>query len=959
MTFSRRRSARFARTLLLVVPAIVISCAEPPDVATDRDDEGRVVLGESSLVNRNYDGRVSHNARLGITGRKLTPRFAGRFAAPGIAATFDEKTGVTRTLQSRTGFLTAAQAGRPEEIARAFARSQADALGLTEADLEGMEVTDIVYSRPTGTTHVYYRQRYLGLPVYNAQLQLNVHKDGSILSVNNAFVPNIAAVAGSTSPAVGAELAVARAAANLSVAMATPPKVLSTSNGSVEKRTLLDAAGVSQSVVDSQLMWLPINGQQVALAWRFQIDTLDANHHFDYTVDAATGKVWTRVDWVSADSYRAYPAPVESANHANPAQPADGRVVISNPADPTASRLGWQNDGNTSFRIHRGNNVHAYDDRDGNNAPPNKQVSCSRTGDCSFALNFANAPSTYTAAAITNLFYWNNLVHDVQYHYGFDEISGNFQVNNFGNGGFGNDPVRAEAQDGGGVNNANFATPPDGASPRMQMFEWTLTNPRRDGDFDNGIIVHEFGHGISNRLVGGPSNVSCLFNAQQGGEGWSDWFGLWYTVKPGDTGPKARGIGTYALGQATTGPGVRLQRYSTDPAVNTHTYESIAGSVIPHGVGEVWAEALWKVYWALVDQHGFDPNPYNALGNGGNQRAMLYVTEGLKNTACSPTFIDQRDGIIAAATASHDGEDVCRLWQTFAAFGLGIDAFTPGPDDTFAINGFQVPPECGCDPAPVADLGPDQAVCVGGSVTLGPSAQPGATYLWSPGGQTTAQITVSPTSTTTYTLTTTTSCGSASDAMTLRVDSVSGGSLSDNFESGAAGWTATGLWHLVDNSACALPSFSSPTHSFYYGRDFGCNYSDGAANSGRLTSPAIDRITSNSTFSFDYFRQVENFIGDFDITTVDVIRSNGTATTVFSLNSRNPSTSVWTSSGVIPLGAFAGDTIRLRFTFDTVDSFTNSFTGWLVDNVTVSSGSSCVSLSSSALSDQLSSSPAR
>jgi len=64
--------------------------------------------------------------------------------------------------------------------------------------------------------------------------------------------------------------------------------------------------------------------------------------------------------------------------------------------------------------------------------------------------------------------------------------------------------------DGLSFNNANFLTLPDGQRPRMQMYLWNTASPLKDGDFDSGIIIHEFGHGISNRLVGGPSNVSCL-----------------------------------------------------------------------------------------------------------------------------------------------------------------------------------------------------------------------------------------------------------------------------------------------------------------------------------------------------------------------------------------------------------------------------------------------------------------
>jgi len=192
----------------------------------------------------------------------------------------------------------------------------------------------------------------------------------------------------------------------------------------------------------------------------------------------------------------------------------------------------------------------------------------------------------------------------------------------------------------------------------MQMFNWSLTNPQRDGDFDNGIIVHEYGHGISNRLVGGPSNVNCLGNAQQPGEGLSDWWALVYTAKPGDLASDGRGIGTYAMGQPADGLGIRAQRYSTDPAINTHTYESIRGARIPHGVGEVWAQGMWEAYWALVNAHGFDPDLKNALGGAGNQRAMFYVNEGLKNTVCSPAFTDVRDGILqAAAGPPYNGQD--------------------------------------------------------------------------------------------------------------------------------------------------------------------------------------------------------------------------------------------------------------------------------------------------------------
>ena len=169
-----------------------------------------------------------------------------------------------------------------------------------------------------------------------------------------------------------------------------------------------------------------------------------------------------------------------------------------------------------------------------------------------------NAPVPNQQFNITNLFYWNNVIHDIFYGYGFTEAGGNFQDDNLGRGGVGNDHVNAEAQDGSGTNNANFSTPADGGSGRMQMYLWTAPTPDRDGDVDNGIIVHEYGHGIAKRLTGGPANTTCLSNSEQGGEGISDYFGLMLTqdwaaatVNTGFNSP--RGIGTYALNQPTTG----------------------------------------------------------------------------------------------------------------------------------------------------------------------------------------------------------------------------------------------------------------------------------------------------------------------------------------------------------------------------------------------------------------------
>ncbi|CAF5067225.1 unnamed protein product, partial [Rotaria sp. Silwood1] len=81
------------------------------------------------------------------------------------------------------------------------------------------------------------------------------------------------------------------------------------------------------------------------------------------------------------------------------------------------------------------------------------------------------------------------------------------------------DYVVANAEDLKGTNNANFATPPDGGKGVMNMYLWTYTTPNRDGIFDMGIPIHEYGHGLSTRLTGGPANSGCLSSSESGGMG--------------------------------------------------------------------------------------------------------------------------------------------------------------------------------------------------------------------------------------------------------------------------------------------------------------------------------------------------------------------------------------------------------------------------------------------------------
>ena len=190
-----------------------------------------------------------------------------------------------------------------------------------------------------------------------------------------------------------------------------------------------------------------------------------------------------------------------------------------------------------------------------------------------------------------------------------------------------------------------------------------------DADFDNGIIAHEYGHGISTRLTGG----NCLWGDEQAGEGWSDFFALAMTVKEGDYAEQSRGIGTYVSAENNDGRGIRSYPYSRDMNLNPMTYDHIITESVPHGVGSVWATMLWDLFWNFVDVYdGYDNDRYN--GTGGNNMAMQLVIDGLKLQPCNANFTEMRDAIILADEYLYGGVNECMIWETFARRGLGYSA---------------------------------------------------------------------------------------------------------------------------------------------------------------------------------------------------------------------------------------------------------------------------------------------
>jgi extracellular elastinolytic metalloproteinase len=773
-----------------------------------------------------------------------------------------------------TSFLTGPQRGDPLLIAQRYLQQNVHLLGLTGADLLDVVVTDQYTDAHNGVTHIYMRQRFKGIDVANGDLSINIAADGSVINVGHSFVTNLAAAVNRQAPRRTAPQAVAGAARHLGLTLTQAPQVLSQPAGDAQEM-LFDEAGISQEPIPARLVYQPVGPDRVRLAWQLDIYELSSEHFWSMIVDADTGEVLAQHDYIDHDNWDYIAAgPTTSRNNALLApqarvntlvdgavynvfampleSPNDGpRTLVVDPAHPIASPFGWHDtngEPGPEFTRTRGNNVHAYTDIDANNvADPGSDPDGGPGLVFDFPLDLGQNPSTYRDAAVTNLFYWNNIIHDVFYGYGFNELSGNFQVNNYGRGPTtpplgANDDVRAEAQDGSGTNNANFLTPADGSRPRMQMFIWTypfvnlvtvnppspiagdysatnaafgpqltavgpiiadvvlaldpsnaagpsetdgcspLTNAaevagkialldrgtcpfvdkvtnaqnagaiavivannapgspivmggaapaitipsvmisldngnllkanlplnatlsdagdlaiNRDSDLDNGVIVHEYGHGISNRLTGGRTNVSCLGNQEQMGEGWSDWLGLVLTTHPDDLATTPRGIGTYVIYQPTDGNGIRPTPYTTDMSVNPSTYDTIKNPAItvPHGVGYVWSTMLWDVYWNLVNKHGYNPDVYGDWSTGGNNLAIQLVIDGMKLQPCQPGFVTGRNAILQADEVLTDGANQCEIWQGFARRGLGYSASQGSSNNrNDGVEAFDLPASC-------------------------------------------------------------------------------------------------------------------------------------------------------------------------------------------------------------------------------------------------------------------------
>ena len=760
-------------------------------------------------------------------------------------------------------------------------------IGLNADDIENVIVTNSYKDKLSGLNLIYLQQSYQGVPVYNS-LQIVVLKDEAVQSVTGSRIAKLVEKVNveKTVPSITAKKAVGFAARSLNIPVDFQlENTLTIQKVSPDKQNVtFGMSPISKEPITSDLIWVPMEDGSVKLAWQVKVLPQDSPDYWLVFVSTQNGGILQKVnlnvsclldntdpghrpgtmspisnpdviynetsnlknnsfktfDAILSSNYRVIPFPAESMNHPNGTP-----VIVNNPwlnaglSNP-ATTYGWHTVGTLDYSNTRGNNVWAKEDTAKNNGTTNYSPN-STTSAPNLNFDFAYDETKHPGIgnnlnfSITNLFYWNNIMHDITYQYGFDEVSGNFQAANLSRGGLGNDYVIAEAQDGSGTNNANFSVGPDGNSPRMQMYLFdgppktlyinspaaaagfvaaqegqmstsnkladkgpvtgnlvlykdapsgstnfacgasfnaaelngkialiergncsfaekvlnaqmagakgaiifdnvttnvlvlmggednTITIPavavlksagdalksllatqtvnvtlqpsadKIDGALDNGIIAHEYAHGISNRLTGGPAVVSCLKNGEQMGEGWSDFYGLmittdWATATVND-GAKVRSIGSFVMNEdPATSRGIRNYPYSTDMTINPLTYARLASiptdKARPHDVGEIWAATLWDMTWNFISMEGINPDLYNADGKGGNTDALKLVTFAMKIQPCSPGFLDGRNALLKADELLFNGKYFCAIWQSFARRGMGIAAKQGDPNVT-------------------------------------------------------------------------------------------------------------------------------------------------------------------------------------------------------------------------------------------------------------------------------------
>jgi subtilisin-like proprotein convertase family protein len=644
-------------------------------------------------------------------------------------------------LQGRALLTTPSNANRAD-VLRNFARQYNNLLALSDEQIDRLKVV-ADYTNPNGELSFARMEQYIdGIPVFRSEIRAGFNKDGAMFRVLNNLAPALEYEKLSKNFGDPAE-AVRRAAGYINHELRS-----SDIDFNEKASTDLKAVfGTGDWATTAEKMYFPIETGVARPSWRVLI--WQPVYAYYVIVDAETGTLLWRKNntkfQTQPATYNVYanttsmiksmanPAPIAAPGLLDPSLQTQGTLrprtnvtLIGNEAPYTFNNLGWITD-NTN--ITDGNNVEAGLDRVTPNGVDAPVQGTNRVFNFDYTPGAGLGPEgdspflpAYQNGAATHLFYVTNRFHDETYLLGFTEQARNFQHDNFGRGGLGNDRISAEAQDLPGTNNANFSFSSDGQRGRMQMYTWTAPNPDRDGDLDSEIIVHELAHGLFDRLHNGESGTQ----AGQMNEGNSDFFAHVMLAETTDPingvfvtgGYSTQGLRTAVFGgnanyyygirrfpkaviAFTGGPNNRphnpLTYADIDPAQMNLTDGAFApaftgSATAVHDGGEIWSSMLWEIRARLVTRLG---------AVNGNKKILQLVMDGMKVAPANPTMMQERNSILSAALANGNGSDVADIWAGFAVRGLGFNA--QNPTGNTVVQNFDLPNAFMTNPFSVSD----------------------------------------------------------------------------------------------------------------------------------------------------------------------------------------------------------------------------------------------------------------
>jgi len=605
-------------------------------------------------------------------------------------------------------------------------------LGITENELV---IKDIITEG--GYVNVHFRQIIGGKELSNVAANVNIHrKTGNVISYGSTLIPTAMRDTSQAEGDVDVEvipilpldkiynskfiygnqsnkLSVTDAIAKFSTVLGyniNPSQLTMVENNDPDKTTIKGVGYTFDDTIDVEEKVIPLNADSFDYVYELTVELED--HLFVADISTTTGELYDIYDLARSATYRAVPW--------NNVDIGEGSKLIVDPENKNASPRGWNRDGKYLYYYTNGNNVKAVLDWDTSvSYDANQKFIATSTRkelifDYKYNANAAKAKDNYKAA-VTNAFYITNILHDFFYVYGFTEKAGNFQTNNWNKGGKGNDQLVVLIQNPSGNNNAYMICGADGKSPRMKLLIYNrIKDIERDPAFSNQVIIHEYTHGVSGRLVGGPSQTGCFKDPEADciNEGLSDFFSLLITTKKNENNKKEL---TWAkwLSNGTS----RKYKYTRDQKVNPLTYSNLSHAknteIEAHFGGQLWASIMFDVTWEVIDAYGFSSNILLNSNNGddknvslevnsrdlpGNIRLAKIVVDALKLMPCNPTFIEARDSIFLAQRQFSNFKRMrCALWRGFAARGLGVNAKAGSKDSSGNItyvNNHDIPSDC-------------------------------------------------------------------------------------------------------------------------------------------------------------------------------------------------------------------------------------------------------------------------